>query len=438
MPNEVDPVILRKVWLRLIPFLFVLYIVAYLDRVNVGFAALQMNSDLKFSSATFGLASGIFFLGYCLFEVPSNLILARVGARLWIARIMVTWGLIASAMMFVHTPASFYILRFILGIAEAGFFPGVIFFLSRWFPESARARTIAAFMTGIPFSGIIGGPLSGALLSLNGCLGLAGWQWLFLVEGLLAVVLGVVVLGYLTDRPEQAKWLERGQREALALALDREQRHGTTHHRQNVRQAILNPQVWGLGVVLFLANSGFYGYLIWSPQIIRSISATGNGGVGLISGAISILMAIAMVSIGAHSDRGGERRLHAAVPLLLMGIGFIACVLAPSPLLSLVGLAMIPIGIGAAYGPLWALPGSFLAGNAAAAGIALVASIGNSGGFLGPTLIGLLKSRTGGYQSSFVMLGIMAIAAAVVTLWLVKAPAKCKELVGVRPNGSEQ
>ena len=436
-PDEVDPVILRKVWLRLIPFLSVLYITAYLDRVNVGFAALQMNVDLKFSSAAFGLGSGIFFLGYCLFEVPSNLILARVGARLWIARIMMTWGLIASAMMFVRTPESFYILRFLLGVAEAGFFPGVIFFLTQWFPGSARARAIAAFMTGIPFSGIVGGPLSGALLSLNGRMGLAGWQWLFLVEGLPAVVLGVVVFGYLTDRPEQAKWLERGQREALALALDREQRSGASRGGQEVRRAMLNPRVWGLGVVLFLAATGFYGYLIWSPQIIKSTSATGNWGVGLISGAISVVMAIAMVASGAHSDGTGERRLHVAAPLLLMGIGFIACVFAPSPLLSLLGLALIPVGVGAFFGPFWALSSSFLVGKEAAAGIALVASIGNSGGFFGPALIGLLKGRTGGYQSSFVLLGIMAIAAAVVTFWLVKAPARSPEFVGVLSNESE-
>ena len=268
---------LRTVTRRLIPFLFVLYVVSFLDRVNVGFAALQMNRDLGLSSAVYGFGAGIFFIGYSLFEVPSNLILARTGARVWIARIMVTWGLIATAMMFVRGPVSFYVLRFLLGIAEAGFFPGIIFYLSQWFPSEARARAVARFMIAIPISGVIGGPISGALLNLNVWLGLTGWQWLFLLEGLPAVFLGFIVLRYLPDRPEEAKWLKQEQRDWLVSRLATERRRCIEHHGYSVVRALSSGVVWRLGLLVFLSISfGQYALSLWLPQIVGAMSGFSN------------------------------------------------------------------------------------------------------------------------------------------------------------------
>jgi ACS family tartrate transporter-like MFS transporter len=414
---------IRKVSRRLIPFLIVLYVTAYLDRVNVGFAALEMNADLKFSSAVFGLGSGVFFLGYCLLEVPSNIVLARLGARIWICRIMVSWGIIASTMALVKTPTHFHILRFLLGAAEAGFFPGVIFYLSRWFPASARARAIASFMIGIPLSGIIGGPLSGFLLDLKGNLGLAGWQWLFLIEGVPPIVLGFVVLWYLTDEPRQARWLSPIERESLDSELAHESRGVDQPTAAGIWRTLVHPRAWAMGAALFLSNTGFFGYLIWSPQIITGLSGTGNLGTGLISGAINVGMAVAMFLNGAHSDRTRERRWHAVLPMLVMATGFFATALFPGRAAGLMGLALIAIGIGAFYPAFWSfISGAYSGGAAAAAAaaIGLVASIGNSGGFFGPALIGILKDSTGTYRISFLVLGGMAIACAALTAWLAR------------------
>jgi ACS family tartrate transporter-like MFS transporter len=419
--NAVHAETIRKISRRLIPFLIVLYVTAYLDRVNVGFAALEMDADLKFSPAVFGFGSGVFFLGYCLFEVPSNVVLARLGARIWICRIMVSWGLIASAMTLVKTPAHFYVLRFLLGAAEAGFFPGVIFYLSRWFPASSRARAIASFMIGIPLSGIIGGPLSGILLDLNGYLGLTGWQWLFLIEGAPPIVLGLSVLWYLTDEPSQANWLTPTERESVDREIAHEARDADRPTATGVWRTLFHPRAWVMGAALFLSNTGFFGYLIWSPQIIRGLSGTGNMGTGLISGAINVGMGIAMFLNGAHSDRTRERRWHAVVPMLIMASGFFATVLFPGPSAGLLGLALIAIGIGAFYPPYWSFITGVYSGEAAAAAaaaIGLVAGIGNSGGFFGPALIGLLKGSTGTYRIAFLVLGGMSIASAALTAWI--------------------
>jgi ACS family tartrate transporter-like MFS transporter len=415
---DIAAVTLRKVTLRLIPFLFVLYIVAWLDRVNVGFAALQMNSDLGFSSTTFGFGSGVFFLGYCLFEVPSNLILHRVGARRWIARIMMTWGAISMAMMFVRTTPTFYILRFLLGAAEAGFFPGMVYYLSQWYPEAQRARAIAAFMTAVPVSGVIGGPLSGALLSLNGVFGLAGWQWLFLVEGLPAMLLGVIVLFYLIDRPEAAHWLAPAERNWLANELASERITRSATHPIGILAALTNPTIWQLGIIFFLAAIGFYSYSFWAPLIIKSLTGTTDLGVGLILGAISAVTIILMLLNSAHSDRRDERPLHVAVPLLIMGAGFLGCALLHQPILAVLSLALVPIGHCSAYGPFWSLPARFLTGAPAAAGIALVVTIANVGGFAGPALIGAMKDRFGTHDPAFMLLGTCGIVAALLALRL--------------------
>jgi ACS family tartrate transporter-like MFS transporter len=409
---------LRKTTRRLIPFLFVLYIAAWLDRVNVGFAALQMNSELEFSSEAFGFGSGIFFLGYCLFEVPSNFLMHRIGARLWIARIMISWGLVAAAMAYVRTPAAFYTLRFLLGVAEAGFFPGVIYYLSLWFPSADRARAIAAFMLAIPIAALIGGPMSGAMLSLDGACGLSGWQWLFLLEGLPSVALGFWVLAYLRNGPQDASWLTPEEQLALARRLTEEQRAIAATHDIQPIAALKDLTVWHLGSIFFLANLGFYAYAIWSPQIIKSFVGASNLMVGVISGAISAVVIVVMLLNSAHSDRSGERKIHVAIPLFAMACGFTgAASFGVSPL-AIVALALVPIGMGAAYGPFWSMPTTFLSGRAAAGGIAMINTIVNLSGFAGPTLVGWLKGRSGGYSTGLWLFGLASLAAAGVTLAL--------------------
>ena len=411
-PRDVASATLQKVTLRLIPFLFLLYIVAWLDRVNVGFAGLQMNADLEFSSAAFGFGSGVFFVGYCLFEVPSNLVLHRVGARRWISRIMVSWGAISATMMFVRTAPTFYLLRFLLGAAEAGFFPGVVYYLSHWYPEGQRARAIAAFMTAVPVSGVIGGPLSGALLTLNGLFGLAGWQWLFLMEGLPAILLGLIVLLYLTDRPETADWLSSAEKDWLVstLAAERTSSHGALPI--GIFAALTNPTIWHLGIIFLCAAIGFYGYSFWAPLVVKSLTETSDLGVGVLLGAISSVTIVCMMLNSAHSDRTDERPLHVAVPLLISGAGFLGCAVLREPMLALCFLALIPIGHCAAYGPFWSMPSRFLSGAPAAAGIALVVTIANVGGLIGPTIVGALKDRFGTHGPAFMLLGGCAIVGA--------------------------
>jgi len=423
--NELAAVTLRKVTWRLIPFLFVLYVIAWLDRVNVGFAGLEMNTDLGFSSTVFGFGSGIFFLGYCLFEIPSNIILERVGARLWISRIMVTWGLVSAGLMFVRTPAAFYLLRFLLGVAEAGFFPGVIYYLSLWYPAAHRARAIAVFMTAVPVTGLIGGPLSGALLELNGLHGLAGWQWLFLLEGLPAVIMGTSVLFYLKDRPETTHWLTPAERDWLVETLAAERQAGAL--RPNIRVALTDTTVWKLGIIFLLAAAGFYGYSFWAPLVIKSLTGLSNFKIGLVLGAISTVTIVGMLLNGYHSDRTGERPRHIALPLLLMALGLVGCALVRQPVLAIAALAIIPLGHCASYGPFWSMPTQFFTGAAAAAGIALVTMIANVGSFAGPTLIGILKTRTGTHTTAFLLLGGLAVVAAFLALRIGPAQSRSSE-----------
>lgn len=414
---------IRKVSLRLIPFLFVLYIAAWLDRVNVGFAALQMNDALRFSETAFGFGSGIFFLGYCLFEVPSNFILHRVGAHRWIARIMVSWGVIAASMMFVRTPLQFYVLRFLLGVAEAGFFPGVIYYLSCWLPRQHRARAVCTFMMAIPVGGLIGGPLSGALLGLDGSMGLAGWQWLFLLEGLPSVLLGFCAWSYLTDGPQEARWLKSGEKAALITRLSMEEKEVQEAHAISALASLTNPTVWHLGGIYFLANLGMYAYTIWSPLIIKSFVGSSNLMVGLISGAISAVMIVIMLLNSTHSDRTGERPFHVAIPFGVVSCGFAASALLGHSPAAVVFLALVPIGMGAAFGPFWSMPSSFLVGKAAAGGIAMVATIVNVAGFVGPIVVGTLKAQTGDYATGLLVLGGAAGLGALLTLPLRRTAA---------------
>jgi ACS family tartrate transporter-like MFS transporter len=410
---------LAKVTRRLLPFLFLLYVVCFLDRVNLGFAALQMNQDLGFSPAVYGFGAGIFFLGYVLCEVPSNLILARVGARRWIARIMITWGLIASAMMFIRGPLSLYGFRFLLGAAEAGFFPGMIYYLSNWYPPAERARAIARFMVAIPISSVVGGPISGALLGLDGRLGLAGWQWLFLLEGLPAVLLGFVVLAYLTERPEEATWLTPEEREWLSTHLSQEREQRQRCHGLSVLQALTNPTVWQLGVLILLCNAfGVYALGLWLPQIVRSLSGLSDFMVGVVTAVPNLVAAVIMVLVGAHSDRSGERLLHIAASATAAAIGFLGSAYLHSPMLVVLALSLAAAGLLSSHGPFWPLPSVFLSGSAAAGGIALIVSVANLAGFVGPYVMGLLKGSSGSFQSGLLGLGVASLAGAVLALWL--------------------
>ncbi len=400
---------IRRVTVRLIPFLFVLYIFNFLDRTNVAIAALQMNRDLRFSASAYGLGAGIFFIGYALFEVPSNLILARVGARRWIARIMISWGLIAAAMMFVRTPMHFYVLRFLLGVAEAGFFPGMVFYLSEWFPAVQRARALARFMIAIPLSAAVGNPLSVWLLGLDGRAGLAGWQWLFLLEGIPSVLLGVIVLLYLTDRPAAAHWLSPEQRDWLVARLKRDGEQARAHGLPPLR-ALLHPVIWMSALIYFLALTTGYSYILWGPTLIRDALQTSNAATGLISGAIAAAAALVMLAISASSDRFGERFVHAAAAIAIGALACVAAALAPTPLLRIVGLGFIPVGVYGFLGPFWCLPTKLLSGTAAAVGIAFINSVGNVGGFVGPYSLGLLKDATGGTSGAFLGLAVFMLA----------------------------
>jgi len=409
--------VLGRVRRRLIPFLFLLYIVAYLDRINVGFAALQMNRALGFSATTYGFGAGIFFLSYVLFEIPSNVILARVGARLWIARIMISWGIVSSAMMFVRGPAAFYTLRFLLGAAEAGFFPGMIYYLTQWFPARERARTVAAFMTATLTAGVIGGPMSGALLSLQGVGGLAGWQWLFLVEGVPAIVLGGIVLRVLDDAPEEAAWLSDDERETLvdALRVDaRRQRMETTGG------ALRNRRTWLLAVIHLIIPVTLYGIGFWMPQMLKTASGSSDFVVGALSAVPYAAGAVAMVVAGRHSDRTGERRWHIAASAMACGGALAISVLSSGAAWTVVTLSVAMMGLASMFGPFWALVTSELGGVGAAASIALVNAVGNTGGFVGPYLLGAINDRTHSFAAGLLVIAAMLAVGAVTVVVAVR------------------
>jgi ACS family tartrate transporter-like MFS transporter len=403
---------------RLIPFLFLLYIFAYLDRINIGFAALQMREDLGLDAAVYGFGAGIFFVGYFLLEVPSNLVLARVGARRWIARIMISWGIVAAAMAFVTGPASFYALRFLLGAAEAGFFPGIIFYLTYWFPDAERGRAIALFMTATAIAGVIGGPVSGALLSLHGAFGLRGWQWLFLLEGLPSIALGAIVLFYLTDRPEEAGWLTPGERAWLGAVMAAEREERDAHAHPSLLRSLTDRRVLLLSAVCFAIVQSFYGVSLWLPEILHGASQLGALGVGLVSAIPYVCAAVGMVSVGRHSDHAGERRWHIALPATVGAIGLVLCAAAPSPVLSIAALSLAALGIWGSLGPFWALPTAMLGGTGAAGGIALINSIGNLGGFVGPYAVGLVKQATSAFAGGLVALAAVLLVGAGLALLL--------------------
>lgn len=418
----------RKVALRLIPLLGVLYFFSFLDRVNVGFAALTMNADLGLSALAFGIGSGIFFVGYVLCEVPSNVALERFGARVWIARIMISWGIVSAATAFVQGPVSFATVRFLLGIAEAGFFPGIIYYLTCWFPAKQRARIVALFLIALPLSSVIGAPLSTMLLQID-WLGLRGWQWMFLIEAIPTILLGIAVLFLLTDRPEHATWLDAREKAWLLASLN-ENRSAASAGHAPIRTVLSAPGVWLSGTMYFGVLVGLYGFGFWMPQILASLGDLSLAQIGLATMVPYTVACIAMVAWGRHSDRTGERRWHVALPPLLGAAALLASAMAPSPLLAFAALAIVSAGIYATLPAFWALVSRGLHGVTAAAAIALINAIGNLGGFLGPAAIGFTHERTGSYAAALGLVAVCLVLTSAVTLFAYRPGGEARHPVG--------
>jgi MFS family permease len=434
-----EKAIFAKIGIRLIPLLFFGYVAAFLDRVNIGFAKLQMAGDLQFSDAIYGFGAGIFFIGYFIFEVPSNLVLTKVGARVWMTRIMITWGLTSAGFMFVgnvhwgaisvafnctDTEFTFYVLRFVLGAAEAGFYPGVILYLTFWFPATRRAQVIALFMTGIAVSNVIGSPVSGAILQyMDGVNGLRGWQWLFLLEALPSILAGLMFFALLPDGPQDAKWLTEAE---CALVIDRvlqdevgKQQAGTLHSLTDIFRDV---RVWALAIIYFCGVMCFYAVNFWMPTIVLELGVPPGAylQVGLLSMVPWTATIIAQILWARHSDRTGERRWHSASGLLvaivgLLGLAFVG----HAPIPSLLALTLVTVGTGCWVTTFWSLPTAFLSGTAAAAGIAWINSFGNLGGHFGPDLIGRIRTATGGdSEAAFLGLAALALLGMAITLAL--------------------
>lgn len=408
---------MRRVSLRLLPFLFLLYVFAYLDRFNVSIAALQMNEELGFSPTVFGLGAGTFFLGYALFEIPSNVVLARVGARRWIARIMISWGVLATAMMWVRTPTQFYVIRFLLGIAEAGFFPGVIYYLSQWFPHAYRGRATARFSVAIPLSQVLGGVLGAPLLGLSGTGGLSGWQWVFLLEGVPSVFLGISVLFYLTDRPAMAGWLMTAERNWLMRRIKGEIDESGIATTGSFA-ALFDGTAWLLAAPYFAYYTVGFAYTSWAPLLLRGALGLRDGITSLIAAAIALLAAVAYFLSAALSDRSRDRCGYAGLGLTLSSVGCIGAALAPTAVWKVAFLAMIPIGSGIFLPSFWCLPSLKYTGQASAPVIGLISAVGSSGGFFGPNILGYARHLTGGDRGAFLLLAGIGSVGCVICMQL--------------------
>jgi MFS transporter, ACS family, tartrate transporter len=417
--DDLEARVARKLRARILPFVILLYFVSFLDRVNVGFAALSMNAAIGLTPAMLGLGGGLFFVGYIAVQVPSNLIMMRVGARAWIARVVIAWGLVSAASAFVIGPHSFYIMRFLLGITEAGFFPGTLLYLSLWFPARQRALAIAAFMAAAPLSTAVGSPISGALMELPRFLSLANWQWLFILEGLPAVVLGLLAFKVLTDRPDQAAWLTGDERIWLIETLAAEHARNPVH-KSSMAAALAtlrDVRVLVLALIYSGTSAGLYAVGLWSPLIIHQFGFSALA-IGWINAVPSVVAAVGMILWARHSDRTLERSWHIVVPCLLGCVGLVWAGDAQTAVAVVLALTIVNFGSNAPKGPVWALPGMFLSGAGAAAGIAWINSLGNIGGFVGPWLIGIIKQRSGSYAGGLCAVGAMMALSAILMLAL--------------------
>ena len=417
----------RKAAIRLLPIISIGYGLAYMDRINISFASLRMNSDLHFSATVYGLGAGLFFIGYALCEVPSNLLLLRFGPKRWLARIMFTWGLLAAAMMFVRTPWQFYSVRLLLGMAEAGFFPGVLYYLMLWFPANMRARAVSRFYIALPLSSVLMGAVAGWLMGLQGKLGLAGWQWLFLVEGLPAVLFSFVFLWMLPDGPMQAAWLTPDERIWLKRQLDADSAHAHLGHEAGVLRALFSPKVWMIGAYFLCALTANYAYYFSAPVILQEVTGWSVTKVGLLIAAFGLAGAAAMLLNGAHSDRSGERTFHCVVPCTIMAAGYLSASYVSAPWFVVSALATSFIAFMAMQGPALAVPTQFLAGRAAAAGIAAMNTITMFSGFIGPYWMGVTKDATGNYWLGLRGLVVPSVAAALVMLVLTRSLARSNQ-----------
>ncbi len=423
MEGEVGPRALAKATRRLIPYLFGIYCIAYLDRVNVSFAQLQLEDDLDFTDTIFGLGAGIFSLGYVIFGIPSNLALNRFGARRWLALIMVVWGILSASTLFITSPGEFYVLRFLLGAAEAGFFPGIILYLTWWFPEQERARALALFLTAIAAAYVAGGPISGGLLELDGVLGLDGWQWLFLVEGLPAIGFGLFTLRYLDERPADAEWLEEDERRYLSETIAREHEERTGGVETKLRDALLSGQVWLLGLINFIILAAGFGLTFFVPDLVQDRTGYSDFAVGCLAAIPYGIATVAMLLIARRAGRAPSRRPYIAA---LAGVGALGTLItghAGSPLLLAVGISLAAIGLLAAIPVFWALPTAFLTGKGAAAGIALIAAVGNLGGFAGPAFTGISEDSSGGYEMPLTVLAGLLVVGGLLALLAREGPA---------------
>jgi ACS family tartrate transporter-like MFS transporter len=420
MENAVEKKVMSKIFWRLVPLLMGLYVLSYIDRINVGFAALTMNKDLGLSAYVYGWGAGIFFLGYCLLEVPSNLMLVKVGARRWIARILFTWGLLSTGMAFVQGPDSFLAMRFLLGAAEAGFFPGVVLYLTYWFPARYRARIISAFMLSIPVSIAIGAPLSTWILGMDGIGGLKGWQWLFIIEGLPAVAATFFVLHYLTDRPQTANWLSTQEKAWLEaqLAADRELA-GTAKQTSSLGAVFTNPAILALAFVYFCATGANVGLSFFLPQMIKG-QGFSNIEVGFLTSLPYIVGCAGMLLIGYWSDRTKERRWFLVLTMVMAAVGLYLAAAFGGSIWSILALSLAAVGILGSKGPFWPLPSAYLSGTAMAGGIAFINSVGNLGGFVGPYAVGWIKDATGSFAGGLYALAGLAVVAAVTTIVFVR------------------
>ncbi len=411
----------RKVTWRLLPFLMICYVIAYLDRVNIGFAKLQMLGDLGFSETVYGLGAGMFFIGYFIFEVPSNVVLHRIGARIWIGRIMISWGIVSAGFMFVNSAGMFYFLRFLLGVAEAGFYPGIILYLTYWFPSYRRARVIALFMTAIPISGIFGGPLSGWIMeTFAGVNGWRGWQWLFLIEAMPAIVLGVAVMVYLDNGIRAARWLNEDERRLLETRLAQDSA-GIVEHA-SIGKVLTDRRIWHMSLIYFCAVMGQYGLTFWMPTLLQSAGVASPLNIGLLTAVPYAVAVVAMLLFGRSADRHRERRWHAATPLLIGAVGLVLTVQAGAhTTLAVLSLSVAAAGLISSTPLFWGLPTAFLGGAAAAAGIAAINSVGNLAGFVSPYVVGWLRDVTQSAESGMYVIALVQLVGVAAVLLVPKA-----------------